>query len=89
MTNDEMKAAILQRSGGMWADRAVSLIDVLDNTGIDPTSSTLLDEMIAAKSDHPKVATWLDNLPGMANGNRAKAEEQLGYLTMQINAVAA
>lgn len=88
MTNEELKAALAPavEQYDMWADRAISLVEALDGTGVEPTSDTLLDDMIAIKEDHPAVAAFLDTLPGMSGGNRAKAEEQLGYCTMQIRA---
>lgn len=89
MTHDELITGILNREGHtMWSDRAIALIQVLDGTDVDPTSPTLLDDMIAAQASQPAVAVWLDNLPGLSSGDRAKAEEQMGYLQMQITAVA-
>lgn len=88
LTNEELKAALAPAEGqyDMWADRAISLVEALDGTGVEPTSDTLLDDMIAIKEDHPAVAAFLDTLPGLSGDNREKADEQLGYCTMQIRA---
>lgn len=88
LTNEELKAALAPAEGqyDMWADRAISLVEALDGTGVEPTSDTLLDDMIAIKEDNPAVAAFLDTLPGLSGGNREKADEQLGYCTMQIRA---
>ncbi|MFV0294573.1 MAG: hypothetical protein ACK5JT_00435 [Hyphomicrobiaceae bacterium] len=88
MSNHEFKAIVPQAgNGNMWTDRAVSLVEMLEGTSVDATSTTLLDDMIAAKDDFPDISVWLDNLPGFSSGNREKAAEQLGYLTMQISSV--
>ncbi|MBE0455000.1 MAG: hypothetical protein IBX58_15130 [Roseovarius sp.] len=88
MSSYGFQAIVPERgNGNMGTERAAALVDMLDGTGVDATSSTLLDDMIAAKEDFPTISAWLDNLPGFSSGNREKAAEQLGYLTMQISAV--
>ena len=69
----------------MWEERAASLLEALNGTEVDPLSNTLLDDLIAVRHDHPKISAFIDGLPGLSSGNRDKAEEQLGYMTMQFS----
>ena len=68
----------------LWVDRAIGLIECLAGTGIDPLDPALLDAMIAHKDKFPQIERWLVGLPGLAAGDRATAEQQLGFLTMQF-----
>lgn len=86
MTNEGQKSAPTPagEQNEMWTGRAISLFEALEGTGIEPTSATVLDEMIAVEDRYPAVAAFLNTLPGRSNGNRAKAEEHLEYCTMQL-----
>lgn len=89
MTSEELVLALKTGSGdGMWVDRTIALLETLSQTEIDPYSPSLLDDMHAARFDHPKIGAWLFELPGHRAGNFEVAERQLGYLKMQIKAVA-
>lgn len=88
INNEELVRALQASSGdSMWVGRTIALLETLSGTGIDPHSPSLLDDMHAARFDHPKIGAWLFELPGHRTGNFEVAERQLGYLKMQIKAV--
>lgn len=81
MANVKTQKLYAVQSGpdAMWAQRTATLLDALDGTGVDLTSDTLVDDVIAAGQDHPKISQFLVNLPGYPS-DPAQAVEQLGYL---------
>ena len=90
MNTEQLKVALLARGADdMWTQRAVMLLEALDGTGVSPSSPSLLADMIAAKEGRPAIEAFLDSLPGVSSGHHDAAQEHLGFLTMQINAVAA
>lgn len=83
METEALKAAIAANGAdAMWSDRAIWMIEALEGSGIPPNSPTLLDDMRAAQSDHPKIAEFLVSIPS----DDVHAATQLSYLTMQVNA---
>lgn len=69
----------------MWRDRASSMVDALDGTGVSLNSETLLDDLIEAGLEHPKVERFLVSLPGYPS-DPATALTQLEYLTRTAQA---
>ena len=70
----------------MWTDRTVQLLEALEAAGVDLTGKTpqsALDAMIAAASDHPGMARYLEDIPGYP-ASRAMAERMLGYLMLHV-----
>jgi len=64
----------------MWEDRTASMLEALDGSGVSLGSETLLDDLIEAGLEHPKVERFLVSLPGYPN-DPATALTQLEYLT--------
>ena len=58
---------------------AAALLDALDGTGVDLTSDTLVDDVLAAGEGHQKVSQFLVGLPGYPN-DPAEAIRQLEQL---------
>lgn len=69
----------------MWEQRTASMLDALDGSGVSVNSETLLDDLIEAGLEHPKVERFLVSLPGYPN-DPATALTQLEYLTRTAQA---
>lgn len=92
ISNAEIAKALLESDGdAMWVGRALLLVEVLEGTSIEPTQpvSGLLNAMTDVQDEHPQVKKFLNDLPGYSQGDRELAEKMLGFLTIQIAAVAA
>ena len=67
--------------------RTAGLLDALDGTGVDLTSDTLVDDVIAAGNEHQKVSQFLVSLPGYPS-DPAEAIRQLEHLADMTSAAA-
>jgi hypothetical protein len=73
---------------GIWCGRAIRLLDSLDGTGVDLSlpDADLLKAMEELRDVNPKVASFLDSIPGLSS-DRSHAEDHLSYLTMQYSSL--
>lgn len=87
-SNEEIKNVLLAQEDAspVWRVRAVELLEALEGAGIS-VSEASLDRMVAARDRDPKLARYLETLPGTSAGNTAAAENHIGFLSMQISRI--
>jgi hypothetical protein len=70
----------LEQSGeSMWSERAISMLESLEGSGVSLDSETMVDDLLAAGYDNPKITRLLQSLPGYPSAP-ADAVKHLEFL---------
>lgn len=86
--NDSI-TALRTQGDDVLSQQAIGLLTVLNGTKINPTSPTLLDDMIDARRTAPRINDYLAHVvPGMSSGY-AHTEVAKTFLKMLVDTVAA